>query len=532
MARSFVGLLNSMAREAAKQQRRAEVDRRREVRARIQEERDLERGRLRAAKEARQQYLDDRIAEAEDRTQELTDCIRDLVGVLETTLRVNDTISFESLRSREPAPFFRPDPKLTEPLRAPVEEEFLARVAGPSWLGRRLPGGMKRYEEALERQREEFRQATVDHGAREADRQRVLAQALHAHEIKLEAHREKVARHNAEVDEFEEAYLQADPKAVSGYVSMVLERSDYPENFPREFRVAFAPASQELIVEYELPSPDIVPAVAEIRYVKTKDAFEEKPRKASEIKDLYQDLVAAIALRTCHEAFESDQAGHLAVVTFNGFVQAVDPSTGRDIRPCLISVRVSRDRFLEIDLGKVDKKACLRNLGAQLSPRPYEVQPVKPIVEFDMVDGRFVEQSDILGDLESRPNLLDLTPLEFENLVSNLFGQLGLETRLTRSSRDGGVDVVAYDARPVLGGKVVIQAKRYRNTVGVAAVRDLFGTMMNEGANKGILVTTSGFGPDAFDFACDKPIELLDGGRLLYLLDQIGVQARIIFPNE
>ena len=35
-------------------------------------------------------------------------------------------------------------------------------------------------------------------------------------------------------------------------------------------------------------------------------------------------------------------------------------------------------------------------------------------------------------------------------------------------------------------GKVLIQAKRYKHTVGVSAVRDLFGTMQNEGASKGI----------------------------------------------
>ena len=56
-----------------------------------------------------------------------------------------------------------------------------------------------------------------------------------------------------------------------------------------------------------------------------------------------------------------------------------------------------------------------------------------------------------------------------------------------------------YDPRPVLGGKVVIQAKRYKNTVGVSAVRDLFGTMHNEGATKGILVTTSGYGKASFN---------------------------------
>ena len=150
-----------------------------------------------------------------------------------------------------------------------------------------------------------------------------------------------------------------------------------------------------------------------------------------------------------------------------------------------------------------------------------------------MVDKRFVESNDLLMGLESRPNLMDLTPFEFEQLVGNLFSKMNLETKQTRTSRDGGVDVVAFDTRPVLGGKVVIQAKRYRHTVGVSAVRDLYGTMMNEGANKGILVATSGYGPDAFDFAKDKPIELIDGGGLLYLLEQhAGMQARILMPVE
>jgi restriction system protein len=56
--------------------------------------------------------------------------------------------------------------------------------------------------------------------------------------------------------------------------------------------------------------------------------------------------------------------------------------------------------------------------------------------------------------------------------------------------------------------------------------------MINEGASKGILVATSHYGPDAYDFAKDKPIELIDGSGLLYLLEQQGVKARIIFPDE
>jgi restriction system protein len=128
---------------------------------------------------------------------------------------------------------------------------------------------------------------------------------------------------------------------------------------------------------------------------------------------------------------------------------------------------------------------------------------------------------------------MELTPSEFEQLITNLFEKMGLETRLTQASRDGGVDCVAYDPRPVFGGKVVIQAKRYKHTVGVSAVRDLYGTMQNEGATKGILVTTSGYGKASFDFADGKPLELLSGSHLLYLLaENAGIEARIQSPDD
>ena len=70
------------------------------------------------------------------------------------------------------------------------------------------------------------------------------------------------------------------------------------------------------------------------------------------------------------------------------------------------------------------------------------------------------------------------------------------------------------------------------NTVGVSAVRDLFGTLQNEGASKGILVTTSGYGKASFDFAQNKPIELIDGANLLYLLSEhAGIEAKIVPPD-
>ena len=112
-------------------------------------------------------------------------------------------------------------------------------------------------------------------------------------------------------------------------------------------------------------------------------------------------------------------------------------------------------------------------------------------------------------------------------LFEREFTERGGDVKVTQSSRDGGVDAVAFDPDPITGGKIVIQAKRYTNTVGVGAVRDLYGTTMNEGASKGILVTTSDYGSDAHKFASDKPITLLSGSHLLHLLEKHGIRAKI-----
>jgi restriction system protein len=232
-------------------------------------------------------------------------------------------------------------------------------------------------------------------------------------------------------------------------------------------------------------------------------------------------------------AFFADQDPIVETIVINGHVHTIDKRTGQPIHPCLLTVRATRERFDQINLANVDPAECLKGLGASVSRSPAEVIPVRPVLDFNMVDPRFVTNEGVLETLDTRPNLMELTPSQFESLITDLFEKMGLETRLTRPSRDGGVDCVAYDSRPIFGGKVVIQAKRYKNTVGVSAVRDLFGTMQNEGATKGILVTTSGYGQASHAFANGKPLELLDGGNLLSLLQEhAGMDAKIVAPED
>lgn len=542
------------ARAADRANRRAIRERERTARAAqrayLQNLRATEREQRLADKEAEQAYRESRQAEADELTADAAHQVELLQGILVARPRVAAVDAsatsdpdaacrhaFAAIRRAHTPVAFSPDVAAPRPV-APDVGRFRTAVPEPSFFGKMF-GGRAKYEravaEASERDAARLAAAERDHRAALAAWEEAVQRARQAHGA-AEAQREReVAEHNAGVDAWEEGVRTHQPDAVVQYLSHVLDSSEYPEELDERYRAAYSPESRALVLEYVLPDPDVVPAIKTYSYVRSKDEIREKARPRGEAAATYRGAVAALTLRTIRELFAAAPAEVLDVVTFNGVIETVSPATGAAIRPCVVSVRTTREAFGAVNLARVEPATCLAALGATVSKRPEELAGVRPVIEFEMADRRFVAGSDVLGGLEGlddRPNVMDLSPSEFEALVTNLFARMGLDAKLTRSSRDGGVDCVAFDPRPVLGGKVVIQAKRYKNTVGVAAVRDLYGTMMNEGANKGILVTTAGYGPDAFNFAKDKPIELIDGGNLLYLLAQQGIEARIRMPDN
>lgn len=108
--------------------------------------------------------------------------------------------------------------------------------------------------------------------------------------------------------------------------------------------------------------------------------------------------------------------------------------------------------------------------------------------------------------------LQELTPSEFEEYVAQrIFARQGYHVVNTPDTKDGGIDVLLTDRK---GNRAVVQCKRYRNTVGEEVVRDLYGTMIHNGAAHGFLVTTSAISSAARKWAADKPITLIDGAAL------------------
>lgn len=342
----------------------------------------------------------------------------------------------------------------------------------------------------------------------------------------LAAYESAVAQRMWQIEEFQRSVAAGSPRAIVNYFILVLETSEYPDDFPLSANVAYIPDSKTLVVDYDLPSLEVVPAIGSYKYVRARDEITETAAPMTQRKALYTSVIAQVALRTLHELFSADRFGFVGSAIFNGFVQGIDPATGQTHRPCLLSVRTSPEELGRTNLWQVEPVACLRSLQAALSKNPTDAAPVRPLLDTETVNRLSVTGKAI--NLEQSPNLMDLDPLAFEHLVAKLFASMGLETELTQASHDGGIDCIAYDRRPVLGGEWVIQVKRYRHTVGVSVVRDLFGVVEERRASKGVLVTTSGYGSDSYKFAEGKRIELIDGQALLGLLSEhLGMTARI-----
>jgi len=109
--------------------------------------------------------------------------------------------------------------------------------------------------------------------------------------------------------------------------------------------------------------------------------------------------------------------------------------------------------------------------------------------------------------------LRGMEPSEFENYIADLFSRLGYKTKAVGDSYDKGVDVVIEKD----GVKSYIQCKKFISSkVTVGDVRNFYGALADHLTNgKGYFVTTNKFTLEAEKFADDKPIELIDGYKLV-----------------
>jgi HJR/Mrr/RecB family endonuclease len=152
---------------------------------------------------------------------------------------------------------------------------------------------------------------------------------------------------------------------------------------------------------------------------------------------------------------------------------------------------------------------ALRLLHSDLADLPIPVLdpaflPEAEQLEVEVVRPKIILATDqLIEHLNRQPSdLYTLAPRRFEELIAELLEDMGWEVSLTKATRDGGRDILAFLSTDVGRFLCLVEAKRYaaKRPVGIELVRSLYGALCDEQANSALLVTTSYFSADAREF--------------------------------
>jgi restriction system protein len=342
---------------------------------------------------------------------------------------------------------------------------------------------------------------------------------------------EERLRKNEGTDILQINYQSKQPEAVEQYMELVVMQSAYPDLFPRHTELEYQRDNHTLFVSMELPHPNLIPKEKDLQFNSADQKEEITYYSAEEFSKLYDDIIYKTILRTFHEIFTADEAEAVEAIHFKGWVRTLNRGNGQYENTHIVSVFSSRSAFEKINLKQIDPTLCFRFLKGVSSPALKDLTEIPEPFTISKKNREELPVKKMLEPIDNSTNLANLGWKDFESLMISLlekeFGVTGGEIIVMQSSLETGLEAYSQDPDPIRGGKILFHARRSIKPIPVSPVRELFGAVIHEGAVKGILVTTADFTTEAYEFARNKPIRLLNGSSLLSLFEKHGQKLHI-----
>ena len=466
------------------------------------------------------------------RTEGVEQRVQKLGFLLRATLpRTMEPLNFEAQKERVPFLDLGED---AVPAPVPTWADFAPRTGRL----RRLLTKEAHRQAAQATAEQAYTSALTRYREQEAARLARIEELGRAHHDASGPDRRRVLAHNAGIDRFRDRVLTGDPEAVSDYYARIFAPfASRPVGFPRGHRFGYVPESRLLLVEWRLPGIDVVPREREYRFnPATRSVGVHRWRPISDVRKLYGIVCAQLAIRTLHVAFSADPAGLVQTVVFDG---VVSPGADRDAANrghasrtpdpeepvCLISLSASRRQFARLSLEDLDDPLgeVRGRFGARVSAFPDELGAVSPVLPYELADPHLVVAGSSKG-----PNLLSAPPEEFDLLMERLLERMGYQ--LTALPQGSG----SYLARRTTAGRseqAVVHVRRRGGMLDTTEVRALSSAVRRQHAAEGLLLTTAGLEPQAYDYAHGRPLRLYTGRSLLALCRRHGLPARMDPPT-
>ena len=506
--------INQVAREYAKEQKQLRAQ---EEKAKREKEKEIKR----LQKENEIKIKENAINLANQITKKSQNQREEILSLLKNINNRRETINWEILKDQ--SNYNRPLELSKLPIK-PLEENYkikpkLLDYIIPNKISKLENQAENKYEEALNKWEADYKYIEKENNEKTS---------IWQESRKVFENRKFIKNNN--IDKLKKAYEQGKKEGVEFYITKMLSKRKYPSYYKIICEVEYIELNKILIIECDLPNKEKLPNLKERRYEVTKKTYKDIFLKETDINKIYEESLYQLCLRLNYDIYMSDIANNIEGIVFNGYLTELNRSNGLEETNCILSLQTSVETFMEYNLTKVDPKLCFKRMKGRAGTKLSDLVAVAPICNISKYDKRFIESHEI-GDKIKGYNLASMHWEEFEHLIRELFEKEyandNVEVHVTQGCKDGGVDGVIIDSDPIKGGKIILQAKRYTNTVGISDIRELVTVVSDEGAMKGILVTTSDFGRDSYEYVKDKPITLINGENLLYMLKKHGYEARI-----
>ncbi len=171
---------------------------------------------------------------------------------------------------------------------------------------------------------------------------------------------------------------------------------------------------------------------------------------------------------------------------------------------------------------QTDNQITAMVFKAFVIPAPYLAGVILLAAPFAFLNARRkAKQLDTQRNIQT---VRDLHWRNFEELVAEAYRRQGYRVTEGGYGADGGIDLELRRD----GLLILVQCKQWKTQkVGVNVVREMFGVLTAHQANYFIIISSGTFTQQAIDFAAGKPIELLDGPKLLALVNDVQVSPQV-----
>jgi len=195
----------------------------------------------------------------------------------------------------------------------------------------------------------------------------------------------------------------------------------YPVLFYKDYSITYNNINNILEINYTLPNIDDIFNIKSIIQNPSKDDFKINYNTEKVQSEIYDNVIYQICFKSINEVFKADKNDFVECIVFNGYSKNIDKRDGLEKTVCIMSLQISKEDFNNINLSRINAKTCFKSFKGISAPELVTLTPVRPIIQLDKNDSRFVESYDVMDYVEDGYNLATMDWQDFENLVREIF---------------------------------------------------------------------------------------------------------------